>query len=149
MKVMLIRARFVAVLALASLSAASILACAQEPPPPAPEPSAPAESSTAKAAKHTRHVDGFLIRGTVFSDKALSLPGAELHIRRTGEKRFRWSTNTNSRGEFAIRVPPGADYELVVQSKGFADVMQPVDAKSGLSEDNMVIRMPVASGGKR
>ena len=73
------------------------------------------------------------------------MPGAQLRIRRAEEKKFRWNAYTNSRGEFAIRVPPGADYEVVVQSKGFAEAAQPVNAKNGLSEETLVFRMELAA----
>jgi len=138
------------VFAILALSTAALLVRAQEPPPPAsPEPPAADESSTAKSPKHTRHVDEFLIHGTVFDDKALSLPGAQLRIRRANEKKYRWNTYTNSRGEFAIRVPPGTDYEVEVQYKGFAQATRSVDAKNGLSDESMVVRMELASERKK
>jgi hypothetical protein len=144
------RIRSAGVLATVALSAAAVSARAQEPPPPPPpEPSAPVESSSAKAAKHAHHLDEFLIHGTVFDDKAFSLPGAQLRIKRVGEKKYHWSTYTNSRGEFAIRVPPGSDYEVVVLSKGFAEATQPVDAKNGLGDDNLVFRMALAPEKKK
>jgi len=151
MRVMHFRRRHFCVIAIAVLFAAALSARAQQPAPPPPPPEAPSppESSTAQSARHKHHLDEFLIRGTVFSDKALSLPGAQLRIRRPGDKKYRWSTYTNSRGEFALRVPPGADYEVVVQAKGFADAMQPVDAKNGLSEEDLVFRMSLASEGKK
>jgi hypothetical protein len=138
------------VFAIVALSTAPLLVHTQEPPPPAsPEPPATAESSTAKSAKHARHVDEFLIHGTVFDDKALALPAAQLRIRRANEKKYRWNTYTNSRGEFAIRVPPGKDYEVDVQSKGFANATQPIDAKNGLSEASLVFRMELATERKK
>ena len=87
--------------------------------------------------------------GTVFTDKAYALPGAHIRVRRSGEKKFRWETYTNSRGEFALRVPQGGEYEIVVLAKGFADQNGTVSAKSGISEDNVVYRMQPASGGKK
>jgi hypothetical protein len=69
-------------------------------------------------------------------------------MRKAREKKFRWESYTNSRGEFAVRVPQGADYELVVRAKGFAEQTRTVDAKNGMSEENMVFRMQPAAGGK-
>jgi hypothetical protein len=146
------RIRCASVFVIAVFLVAAVCVRAQEPPPPpAPpaEPSAPVESSSAKAAKHAHHLDEFLIHGTVFNDKAFSLPGAQLRIKRAGEKKYRWSTFTNSRGEFAIRVPPGSDYEVVVLSKGFAEATQPVDAKNGLGDENLVFRMALAPEKKK
>ena len=106
-------------------------------------------ASASKAAKH-RHTpfDDFLIRGTVFSDKALAFPGVDIRIRRVGEKKFRWQDVTNSRGDFAIRVPYDAAYEIVTHAKGFQDQSKTVDAKSGAAEQNLSFKMEPARGKK-
>jgi hypothetical protein len=121
----------------------------------APAPSSSAPTSQASAATPSKrdkrkysHINDFLIRGTVFTDKALSFPGVQLRIRRTGEKKFRWESYTNSRGEFAVRVPQGSDYEMVVHAKGFAKQTRTIDTKSGGNEENMVFRMQPTAGGK-
>jgi hypothetical protein len=107
-------------------------------------------SSSAKSGKQKySHANDFLIRGTVFTDKALSFPGVQLRIRRSGEKKFRWQDQTNSRGEFAIRVPQGAQYEMVVRTKGFADQTRTIDARTGSGENNVVFRMEPAKRGKQ
>ena len=95
------------------------------------------------------HASDFLIIGTVFTDKAYAFPNVHLRVRRTTEKKFRWETYTNSRGEFAIRVPQGADYEMVIVAKGFADQSKVITARSGISEDNVVFQMQPAAGGKK
>jgi hypothetical protein len=123
----------------------------QEPataPPAAPASQSPAASSSKPTKTKYSHVNDFLIRGTVFTDKALSFPGVELRIRRAGEKKFHWESYTNSRGEFAVRVPQGSDYELVVRAKGFAEQTRTVDAKTGGNEESIVFRMQPAAGGK-
>src|ERR1700760_1178085 len=81
---------------------------------------APPQSSSSSKNENQKHshANDFLIRGTVFTDKALSFPGAQLPIPKAGEKKFRWNDQTNSRGEFAIRVPQGTQYEIVVRAKG-------------------------------
>ena len=123
---------------------------AQEPaPPPASPAPAPEARSAPPVALHPRAPYGFLIHGTVFDDKALSVPGAELRIRRSGEKKYHWTTRTNSRGEFAIRVPPGNDYELFVQVRGFADSTHSVDAKSGLGDENVVVMLELPAETKK
>ena len=120
---------------------------------PASEPAAQSQSSSSsssKGGKHGRsHANDFLVIGTVFTDKAYALPGAHIRARRASEKKFRWETYTNSRGEFALRVPQGDEYEIVVLAKGFADQNGSVSSKSGISEDNVVYRMQPASGGKK
>jgi hypothetical protein len=129
---------------------ASARARIQEPPAPAPPaPAAPAASSSKPGKTKYSHKNDFLIRGTVFNDKALSAPGVQLRIRRTGEKKFRWESYTNSRGEFAVRVPQGSDYEMVVRAKGFAEQTRTIDAKNGGNEERMVFRMKPAAGDKK
>jgi hypothetical protein len=122
---------------------------AQEPPAPQQPP---AESSAPPPAKpqqkHYSHKDDFLIRGTVFDDRALSLPGAELRIHRTSEKKFRWETYTNLRGEFAVRVPQGSHYELIVRAKGFAEQKKTVDATGGPGVEVVVLRMELSPENK-
>jgi hypothetical protein len=84
----------------------------------------------------------------VFNDKALSFPGVQLRIRKVGEKKFRWESYTNSRGEFAVRVPQGSNYEMVVRVKGFAEQTRTIDAKTGGNEENMVFQMQPTAGDK-
>ena len=123
---------------------------AQPQPPPANPPAsvnppAPAESSSKPKYSHAHD---FLIRGTVFTPNAFAFPGLHLRIRRAGEKKFRWETYTDSRGEFAVRVPQGLQYEMVIVAKGFADQTRTIDARGGLSEDTVVFRMEPAGGKK-
>jgi len=95
------------------------------------------------------HASDTLIKGTVFSDKALALPGAQLRLRRSGEKKFRWERFSNSRGEFGVYLPQGSSYEMVVHLKGFADLRQTVEAKAGAEEERIVLHMMPAAGGKK
>jgi len=81
----------------------------------------------------------------VFDEKALSLSGAQLRIRRSGEKKFRWESQTNSRGEFAMRVPQGSEYQLIVHAKGYADQSRPINARES-SDGNFVFRMEPLGG---
>jgi len=126
---------------------------AQEPAPPrcssAPGSQAPATTPDKPGKKKYSHGSDFLIHGTVFTEKALSFPGVQLRIRKAGEKKFRWESYTNSRGEFAVRVPQGSDYEMVVRVKGFAEQSRTIDAKTGAHEGSMVFRMEPIAGGKR
>jgi hypothetical protein len=120
--------------------------------PAASPSSAGAQDSAAKTDKAGKkkygHANDFLIRGTVFNERALSFPGVELRLRSAGQKKYRWQTYTNSRGEFAVRVPQGAKYEILVHVKGFADEMRTIDATNGLNEETTVFRMQPAAGGK-
>ncbi len=78
---------------------------------------------------NSKAIPSFLILGTVFNENALSFPGVEVRIRRSGEKKFLWEVYTNSRGEFAVRVPPGSEYEVVTHVKKYADQSVSVDSK--------------------
>jgi len=148
------RPQWIAVFCLAALVPSFTVAFEQaQEPAPGSSGSAPASSATAATPgkpgkKKYSHANDFLIRGTVFTDKALSFPGVQLRIRKAGEKKFRWESYTNSRGEFAVRVPQGSDYEMVVRAKGFAEQTRAIDAKSGGNEESMVFRMLPAAGGK-
>lgn len=124
---------------------------AQEPPPPSPQapPSAPAPAPDRPQKQKYSHANDFLIIGTVFDPKGYAFPGVELRIRRSTEKKYRWDSYTNSRGEFAVRVPQGSDYEMVIRAKGFADQTRALDAKTGVGEARIVFNMESAGGEKK
>jgi hypothetical protein len=131
----------------------------QEPAPPPPPATTPAQppattptnpsTGTSSSKRKYSHANDFLIRGTVFTDKALAFPAVQLRVRRSTEKKFHWETYTNSRGDFAVRVPQGLEYELVIHAKGFADQTRSIDAKAGLSETTLTFRMEPGAGGKK
>jgi hypothetical protein len=110
---------------------------------------APSSSSAKPAEKKYTHQNEFLIHGTVFNEKALSFAGVPLKIRRVGDKKFHWKTNTNSRGEFAVRVPQGTEYELVVHLKGFTEQTRTVNAKDAGTDEVLVFRMTPQRGVKQ
>lgn len=116
------------------LSCASLLA--QQPAPPTPADAPATSTPSGRTSPPTPPVDSkgrpipsYLIVGTVFNEKALSFPGVQIRVRRTDEKKARWETYTNSRGEFAVRVVPGYEYEVVTHVKKYQDQKQTVDAK--------------------
>jgi hypothetical protein len=103
---------------------------AQEPSSiPAPSTSSGKQTEGSSSSKTSRPLPSFLIIGTVFNEHALSFPGVQVRIRRSGEKKFQSETYTNSRGEFAVRVFPGYEYEVVTHVKKYEDQTQNVDAK--------------------
>lgn len=130
------------------LVSAASLSAAQEAPPASP--ATPAQDSSSKADKQGKkkysHLNDFLIRGTVFNERALSFPDVELRLRKEGEKKYKWETHTNSRGEFAVRVPQGSTYEILVHVKGFTDQTKAVEAKGGGNEETLVFRMQPITG---
>ena len=149
------RLRWITVLCTTALfaSLAVAIASTQEPasspPSSAPAAQTPAATSNKPNKRKYSHANDFLIRGTVFNENALSFPGVQLRIRRTREKKFRWESYTNSRGEFAVRVPQGSDYEMVVRAKGFAEQTRAIDTKNGENEARIVLRMQPITGDKK
>jgi hypothetical protein len=134
-----------------ALIASDALMRAQEPPaqPQPAQQSGPAgESASTQSQSNSKHTNDFLVRGTVFTQEGLALPGAELHIRRSSEKKFKWHDASNSRGEFAIRVKMGASYEVVVRAKGYQEQSQAVDAATGERFKDLVFRMHHQAGKK-
>ena len=100
------------------------------PPPPAPESSPATPPASAQDSSSKRHgtLPAFLILGTVFNEKAYAFPSVQVRIRRKGEKKFLYDLYTNSRGEFAVRVPDGIEYEVVVRQKKYKEQTQNVVA---------------------
>jgi hypothetical protein len=138
----------------ASVLGVVLLSCgalfAQQPPlTPPNNPSPPSEeppAASAPAAK-ARPVPSFLIIGTVFNENALSFPGVQVRVRRTGDKKFTWETYTNSRGEFAVRVFPGYEYEVVTHIKKYQDQSRAVDAKVDVQQRLSIKLEPVNHAG--
>lgn len=93
------------------------------------------------------HAHDFLILATVFTDQGFALPGARVRVRRTDEKKPKWEATSDRRGEFAVRVPEGAEYELTVEASGFKPEIRKIDARADTRTD-LTIRMDKASGGK-
>ena len=148
------RPQWIAILCTAALVASldTGFGQAQEPSPPPPSSASTSQAPAATPGKPVKkkysHASDYVIRGTVFTDKALSFQGVQLRIRKAGEKKFRWESYTNSRGEFAVRVPQGSDYEMVVRAKGFIEQTRTIEAKTGGNEQSMVFRMQPTAGGK-
>jgi hypothetical protein len=93
------------------------------------------------------HAHDFLIFATVFTDQGFALPGARARVRRADEKKPKWEATSDRRGEFAVRVPEGAEYEMMVEASGFKPEVRKIDAREDTRTD-LTIRMDRASGGK-
>lgn len=84
--------------------------------------------------------------GTVFTPQGFGMAGAEIAVRVAGEKpekKPRWRASSDRRGEFAVQVPPGAEYEVTVTAPGYKDESRKVVPQEGVRED-MVFRMQPA-----
>lgn len=135
------------------VSALLAVAAAFAAAPKATPAANPGQDSSSKDGKPGKkkysHAEDFVIRGTIFNEKALSFPGVELRLRREGEKKYHWETYTNSRGEFAVRVPQGSKYEILAHTKGFEDQTRTVEAIGGGNEESVVFRMQPVTGDKK
>lgn len=103
-----------------------------------------AESGQRK--KSTRQQE-FLVFGTVFTEQGFALAGAGIRVRRAGERKARWEARSDRRGEFAVRVPPGEEYEINIRAVSYQEQTQKVDAKTGNRAD-LVFRLAPAQGRK-
>ncbi len=86
------------------------------------------------------HARIFVIFATVFSDQGFALPGARARVRRSDQKKFRWEGMSDHQGEVAFRVPPGAEYELTIEARGFKTETRKIDAREE-NETDLTIRM--------
>jgi hypothetical protein len=98
------------------------------------EPAARAQSSS------NSHAHDFVIFATIFTDRGFAFPGARVRVRRSEEKKFRWESVSDTRGELALRVPQDAQYEMTVEARGFQMQTRKIDAREGNRAD-LSIRM--------
>lgn len=136
------------IIVLITVMAASLTAmAAQEPATPPGSGSPTTESSSVSKSKRS-HANDLLLRGTVFNERGLAMREVRLRIRRANEKKSHWETYTNSRGEFAVRVPPGSDYEIQAERKGFESQTRPINAKDSVGDEKINLHMQPLKGGK-
>jgi hypothetical protein len=112
----------------------------------------PVEPARAPQSSAGSHAHDFVIFATVFNDRGFALYGARTRLRREEEKKFRWEAMSDHQGELAFRVPPGEEYEMVVEARGFETQTRKVDTREGNRVD-LTIRMEPphaapAAGGK-
>ena len=111
--------------ALLCLAAAAVAA--------APAPRFQSSSNGARA-------HNFLIFATVFNERGFALYGVRTRLRRADEKKFRWEATSDHQGELAFRVPQGAQYEMIVEARGFKTETRKIDAMQDLRAE-LTIRM--------
>ena len=113
--------------------------------PSAPPADAQGTSSySSSVGRNNKPLPVFLILGTVFNEKDLAFPGVQVCIRRTEEKKLHCDTYTNSRGEFAMRVLPGYDYEVVARIKHYEPQSRNISSKSDVQQRLSIRLEPVA-----
>ena len=77
-------------------------------------------------ARESPKKDYALIYGTVWGPDDRPVPGVPISIRKTNDKKARWQLVSNSQGEFAQRVPAGAqDYVVRAEIKSTTDQARP------------------------
>jgi hypothetical protein len=77
-------------------------------------------ASSPQSSSHASKTDYALIYGTVWGPDDHPVAGVRIKIRRASDKKVKWELISNSQGEFAQRVPVGAQ-DYIVQ----ADVKTP------------------------
>jgi hypothetical protein len=97
----------------------------------------PAAAAQDSSSSHARI---FVIFSTVFNDQGFALPGARARVRRSDQKKYKWEGMSDHQGEVAFRVPPGAEYELLIEARGFKPETRKVDARDDNQAD-LTIRM--------
>jgi hypothetical protein len=92
-----------------------------------------------------------VIAGSVHRDTGFALPGAEIVVAPWPESgggakpKGRWRTSTNSRGEFAVRVPAGRmRYNVTVRASGYRTEEKPVTIGADERVDLSFILEPAA-----
>jgi hypothetical protein len=95
----------------------------------------------------TKRVHVYLIFVDVFSGQGFALSGARVRVRRATEKKFRWEGTSDHQGEVAFRVPPGEEYEVTIEARGFQGQTHKVDARQENRAD-LTFRLEPKAGGK-
>jgi hypothetical protein len=105
--------------------------------------------------KNGSHKPIFVIFTTVFTEQGFALTGARVRVRQADQKKFKWEGFADRQGEVAFRVPPGAEYEMMVEAKGFKPDTRKIDAREENQADLTIRMAPLsaphaepAAGGK-
>jgi hypothetical protein len=103
-------------------------------------------SGEARNSIHS-HPRVFVIFATVFTDQGFAFSGARARVRRSDQKKFRWEGVSDHQGEVAFRVPPGAEYELTIDARGFKPETRKIDAREDNQADLTIRMQPQADKG--
>jgi hypothetical protein len=95
--------------------------------------------ASAPTTQHKPSPNDCIFYATVFTNEGRLLEGAEIHVRPTGKKKPDFEAWTDRRGEFAVRVSPGQDYDIEVKAEGFITQMRTANAQTG--KQDMVFHM--------
>jgi len=90
----------------------------------------------------------YLITGTVFMKRCFRFRMQRFAFGGPARRNSGGEAHTNSRGEFAVRVPEGSEYEVRVQVKNFKEQSQTVKADAGSVQQQLSFRLEPATPGK-
>jgi hypothetical protein len=94
---------------------------------------------SAPASQRKPSPDDCIFYATVFTNEGWLLVGAEIHVHPTGKKKPDYEAWSDRRGEFAVRVPHGGDYDIQVKADKFIAQVRTAHAETG--QQNMVFHM--------
>lgn len=109
-------------------------------------PANPVHSASVAVGQRKPAPGDCIFYATVFTDKGNLLEGAEIHVHPNGKKRPDYVAWSDRRGEFAIHVDPGFDYDIAVKADGFVPQLRTVNAQTG--RQDLVFHMQLKHGKK-
>jgi len=90
-----------------------------------------------------------LLSGSVHSSEGFAIPGVPVSVRREADRKPRWRAVSDSRGEFAVRLPAeAATYEVTTESKEHENQTKKITV-AGTEKETIVVLFRLArKGGK-
>jgi len=108
-----------------------------------------AQAPTSSSQQKKPPADDCLLFGTVFDEQGFAMQGAKIEVHRAGEKKVRGRAISDRRGEFGIRVPRGAEYEVRIEARGYEKAGRKIDAKTETRVDFVERLKPLPDAGKK
>jgi len=109
-------------------------------------PAALNHSAAAPSGQRKPSPNDCIFYATVFTNQGNLLEGAEVHVRPKGKKNPVYEAWSDRRGEFAVHVLPGMDYDIEVRADGFVPQVRTVNAQTG--RQDLVFHMELKPGKK-
>lgn len=90
-----------------------------------------------------------LLSGSIHSSEGFAIPGVPVSVRREADRKPGWRAVSDSRGEFAIRLPAeAATYEVATESKEHENQTKRITV-AGTDKETVVVLFRLArKGGK-
>ena len=106
-------------------------------------------SSSQPAGKRGKFANHIILSGAVFNERGFALPGAQLEVRRAGQKKIIAGDAANRSGEFWLHVPGGVEYELTAKAPGYEAQTVKIESGTGDRQDLSIRLKPVAGEKKK